>query len=162
MKTSARLSLNPLVVAFIYYCILLLCQPLAVLHAQSPEMISIGSFSSETEKRSIPENWEPLLFKKIKLHTRYKLINDNGTVVVSAESKASSSGLMRSVRINPKEYPFVQWKWKIGNLIEKGDVTKKSGDDYPARLYITFEYDGSKPAVLFIVIRNAGHPSFAG
>lgn len=30
------------------------------------------------------------------------------------------------------------------NILQKGDVTKKSGDDYPARLYITFEYDGSK------------------
>jgi hypothetical protein len=32
----------------------------------------------------------------------------------------------------------------VGNLLEKGDVHKKEGDDYPARIYITFEYDPSK------------------
>ena len=29
-------------------------------------------------------------------------------------------------------------------MLQKGDVTTKAGDDYPARLYITFAYDESK------------------
>jgi hypothetical protein len=38
----------------------------------------------------------------------------------------------------------VQWRWKVTNVLHKGDVTRKEGDDYPARIYITFEYDSSK------------------
>ena len=30
---------------------------------------------------------------------------------------------------------------KIDNLINKADITTKSGDDYPARIYVTFDYD---------------------
>lgn len=30
------------------------------------------------------------------------------------------------------------------NVLQKGNVDSKQGDDYPARLYITFEYDASK------------------
>lgn len=142
MKINFPFPKNIVSITFVSFS-MLLYHPSASL-AQSPEMIPVGNFSNETQEKELPENWSPLLFKKIKSHTRYKLINDNGTVVVSAESKASSSGLIRRIRINPREHPFVQWKWKIGNLIEKGDVTRKSGDDYPARLYITFEYDSSK------------------
>ncbi len=29
-------------------------------------------------------------------------------------------------------------------MVQKGDATRKDGDDYPARLYITFEYDPDK------------------
>jgi len=71
-------------------------------------------------------------------------VKDSGTVVVMAVAKASASGLTREVKINPKEYPIVQWRWKVANILKKGDVRKKEGDDYPARIYVTFEYDPSK------------------
>jgi hypothetical protein len=32
----------------------------------------------------------------------------------------------------------------VENILKKGNVHEKDGDDYPARLYITFEYDPSK------------------
>jgi hypothetical protein len=52
--------------------------------------------------------------------------------------------LIRKIKIDPKEYPIVQWRWKVSNLLQKGDVTRKEGDDYPARIYIAFEYDPKK------------------
>jgi hypothetical protein len=72
------------------------------------------------------------------------LVKDGDTVVVKAVSNASASGLIREIEIDPKEYPIVQWRWKVTNILEKGDVHRKEGDDYPARLYITFKYDASK------------------
>jgi hypothetical protein len=65
-------------------------------------------------------------------------------VVVKAVSEAASSGLTREIRINLKDYPIIQWRWKVSNIYKSGDVSKKEGDDYPARIYITFEYDASK------------------
>jgi hypothetical protein len=32
----------------------------------------------------------------------------------------------------------------VDNILKKGDALTKEGDDYPARIYITFEYDPSK------------------
>jgi len=57
-------------------------------------------------------------------------------VVVKAVAQASASGLTREVKINPKEYPIVQWRWKVANILKKGDVRKKEGDDYPARIML--------------------------
>ena len=59
-------------------------------------------------------------------------------------SEASASGLTKAVTIDPREYPIVRWRWKIENILDKSDVSRKDGDDYPARLYITFAYEPDK------------------
>jgi hypothetical protein len=59
-------------------------------------------------------------------------------------AESSASGLVREIKIDPKEFPVVQWHWKVTNILKKGDVRRKEGDDYPARIYVTFEYDSSK------------------
>lgn len=112
--------------------------------AQSAEIIEVGKFSNLYAGSDFPSTWEPLTFKKIKQHTRYTLVADNGVVVVKAASNSSASGLTRKIEIDPKIYPVVTWRWKVTKIYEKGDVTKKKGDDYPARIYITFKYDPDK------------------
>ncbi len=64
--------------------------------------------------------------------------------IVKAVSEASASGLTKPVVIDPKEFPIVRWRWKIDNVLKGSDVTLKEGDDFPARLYITFAYDPDK------------------
>lgn len=110
-----------------------------LLNARADAVLGVGKFSSTPEGAAVPDGWEPLTFKKIPRHTRYTLVMESGRVVVKANSEASSSGLIRKIRIDPKEYPLIEWRWKILNIYRKGDVTTKAGDDYPARLYITFE-----------------------
>lgn len=41
---------------------------------------------------------------------------------------------------SPQDFPIIEWQWKIDSVLESGDVTEKDGDDYPARIYITFDY----------------------
>ena len=113
-------------------------------NVRTESVIEVGKFSGAGELDSIPQGWEPLTFKKINNHTRYTLVVDEGMRVVQAVSNRSSSGLIRKISIDPAEYPIITWQWKITNIFEKGDVTKKQGDDYPARVYVTFTYDPSK------------------
>ncbi len=116
----------------------------AAVQAQSQTTIEVGKFSAATVGQKLPDGWKPLTFKKIEKHTTYTLVKDNDTVVIKAVAEASASGLTREIKINPKEYPIIQWRWKVMNILKKGDVHRKEGDDYPARIYITFEYDPSK------------------
>lgn len=115
-----------------------------VLHAQSGSILEVGKFSAAAEGNALPDGWKPLTFKKIEKHTVYKVVKDGDAVVVKAVSEASASGLTREITINLKEYPIVQWRWKVVNVLKNGDVSKKEGDDYPARVYITFAYDAGK------------------
>ncbi len=113
-------------------------------YAFSSEIIEVGKFSAATVGRGLPDGWKPLTFKKIEKHTTYTLVEEDNALVVKAVAEASASGLTREIKINPKEYPIVKWRWKVTNVLKKGDVRRKEGDDYPARIYITFEYDSSK------------------
>ena len=122
---------------------MLLALPWAI-HAQSGSVLEVGKFSTAAIVDGLPDGWKPLTFKKIERHTVYKVVKDGDVVAVKAVSEASASGLTREININLKEYPIVQWRWKVANVLKKGDVTKKEGDDYPARIYITFEYDTGK------------------
>lgn len=116
----------------------------ASLFAQSDTILEVGKFSTSPEGSALPDGWKPLTFSKVPKHTAYRLVKDGNTVVVKAVSNASASGLMKEIRIDPREYPIVRWRWKVENLLKAADVTTKDGDDYPARLYITFSYDPEK------------------
>src|SRR3989454_7759051 len=117
------------------------------LYAQSPSVLEVAKFSAASEGSALPDGWKPLTFKKIERHTAYTVVKDGESTAVKAVSEASASGLTRESKIDLKEYPIVQWRWKVANVLQKGDVTRKEGDDYPARIYITFEYDSSTVGV---------------
>lgn len=116
--------------------------PLAL--AESDNQLLVGTFSEAQPGKTLPAGWKPLTFEKIPTHTQYDLVKDGDEVVVKAVSEQSSSGITREIRIDPKEFPVVEWRWKVANILKNGNVNEKSGDDYPARLYITFEYDSTK------------------
>jgi len=106
----------------------------------SPPIYYAGSFSTYKVKDGLPDLWQALSFRGKKA-TDYRLYEIDGKVVIKAESDRSASGLIRRVDIDPQEYPILQWSWRVENILEEGDVTEKSGDDYPARIYVTFDYD---------------------
>lgn len=108
----------------------------------SETVIRMGDFSSLLVGAPLPAEWQPLTFKKIKRHTQYRLVADSGGhTVIQADSRHSASGLIRKVSIDPREFPIISWRWKVSAVYAKGDVKRKGGDDYPARIYITFAYD---------------------
>jgi hypothetical protein len=115
--------------------------PVTSVRAEGGAVLEVGRFSASEPGTRLPDGWKPLTFKNIPKLTTYELVRDGDRVVIKASSDASASGLTKEVKINPKEFPVVRWQWKIENLLKKSDATRKDGDDYPARLYITFEYD---------------------
>jgi hypothetical protein len=104
----------------------------------------IGNFSVTPQENQLPAGWEPLVFKKIKTHTIYKHIMEGGRGVIEAQSDKGASGLIRKLPVDPGQYPIITWQWKVKNILQNGDVTKKSGDDYAARIYINFAYDAKR------------------
>jgi hypothetical protein len=93
-----------------------------------------------------PPDWlEPYVFPNQPRHTEFSLVADGGRTVLKARAAASTSGLARALRVDPRTHPVLAWRWKVMNLVQKGDMASKAGDDFPARLYVTFDLD---PATL--------------
>ena len=127
-------------------------QPIVLRHAAAIACLGIVALSARSAQApllfdwrpgadTVAEGWRPLVFKNIARHTRYTLVRDGEGHVVKAEAKASASGLIHRVDVDAKSYPVLRWRWKVENLLSKADVTRKQGDDYPARIYVAFAYD---------------------
>jgi Protein of unknown function (DUF3047) len=91
-------------------------------------------------KNGLSSAWEEKSFKG---NTRYEVTQEDGEWCIKATSHGSASGLYYQIGYDPKEYPFLTWRWKVGNILLKGDELKKEGDDYAARVYVVF------PSALF-------------
>lgn len=89
------------------------------------------------------ENWKPLTFPKIPRHSTYRI--QNGILIAEADN--SASGIICSKVFNIYKTPVIKWKWKISNTYQAGDEKKKSGDDYPLRIYVVFKYDPQKAGI---------------
>ncbi|MEO9749574.1 MULTISPECIES: DUF3047 domain-containing protein [Marinobacter] len=106
--------------------------------ADSTENSLITAFSAIT---SLEDGWEPMEFPKIDRHSRYQLTDDNGEQVVKATTDNSASGLIARVSVEPGDSLILRWRWKVSNVYEQGNARKKEGDDYPARIYVAFEFE---------------------
>ncbi len=117
-------------------------------HCISAEaVLEIGPFSKSAPGGPLPDGWQPQTFKKIQKHTSYELIKEGDETAIKAVANDSASGLTKALDLDLKAYPILEWRWKVGNLIAKGNPRTKAGDDYPARIYITFKYDPNRVSV---------------
>jgi len=107
--------------------------------SRAPERIAVGVFTGESEADGLPKGWQSLTFRKIKSHTQYRVVQDGKRFVVKAEARAAASMLYKKIDASTKTHPILRWSWKVENLLRKGDPTQKSGDDYPARVYVMFQ-----------------------
>jgi hypothetical protein len=92
----------------------------------------------------LPAGWSPLTFKKIPRHTRYSIAQVDGRTALTAQSEQAASGLIYAMNADAREFQILRWQWKVANTLRKGDVTRKAGDDYPARIYVAFAYDPAR------------------
>lgn len=95
--------------------------------------ILVGSFS-----RGSLADWSNRSFKG---ETSYKLVEDAelGSVVLAAATNAAASGRYRKIRIDLTKTPFLNWSWKVTGVFPGIDERQKSGDDFPARIYVVVE-----------------------
>ena len=91
-------------------------------------------------EQGVGKRWKEKSFKGL---TRYEVVLEDGQRCIKATSDASASALYYEIDFDPKEHPFLAWRWKVSNILAKGDELKKEGDDYAARVYVVF------PSALF-------------
>jgi hypothetical protein len=91
-------------------------------------------------EQGIRKNWKEKSFKGA---TDYEVVQEDGQRCIRATSDASASALYYEIDFDSRDYPFLAWRWKVNNIVAKGDELKKEGDDYAARVYVVF------PSALF-------------
>lgn len=109
--------------------------------AVGSEDLAVGHFSANPAGTTLPAGWQPYRLAKGKPETRYTLSTVDNRTVLEARSNDSASALAFALRADPKRTPWLTFRWRTERLIEKSDIRGKAGDDYPARIYVVFDYD---------------------
>ena len=110
-------------------------------NALSQDVIEAMRFSSLQSGAALPDWLQPYEFPNLPRHTQFTLVEDDARTVLAARANASSSGLVRRLRADPRRFPVLAWRWKVMNLPLKGDIGTKAGDDFAARIYVVFDLD---------------------
>jgi hypothetical protein len=80
------------------------------------------------------DGWEERSFVG---NTDYRVVATDGQAAVRAEADGTASALYRRTEIDLAETPYLRWRWRVEGTYGEGiDETAKSGDDYPARIYV--------------------------
>lgn len=77
--------------------------------------------------------WETKSFQGM---THYRVVTKDGTKVVQADSQGAASGLLRELRVDLEKLPYLNWSWRVEDVLSGIDERTKAGDDYPARVYV--------------------------
>ena len=108
----------------------------------------VTPFSSATPGADLPSPWRIATIPNVKHATRYALVVDDGAVVLRAQADASMASATHPLQLDPKNFATITWRWKISNILKRSDLRSKAGDDFPARVYVFFDYDVGKLSML--------------
>ena len=95
----------------------------------------VGKFSEGKVTGGIPEGWT---LEKKTGEPEIKVEQSGDNPYVLFRSNNSSFGLKKDLNFALKDYPYLNWKWKVTHLPEKGDFLNKETDDQAAQVYVIF------------------------
>lgn len=124
--------------------VLLLFVPGSMTVTAAGEPLPVTPFSLAAPGPALPSPWRLATLPGIRNATRYTLVNEDNAVVLRADASASMASVMHPLKLDARQFPILAWRWKVANLLAKADIRAKSGDDYPARVYVMFDYDAGR------------------
>jgi hypothetical protein len=67
------------------------------------------------------------------------LVEDEGRTVLRVRSDAAAGAAAHELAADPLDMPLLAWRWKVEHALEHATWGTKQGDDYAARVYVTFD-----------------------
>lgn len=107
------------------------------------QRLVVGDFSAARAGDPLGADWAPLAFEGRPGPTTYRLVEDAGVTVVAARAAGTASALMHPLDVDPLAWSRLRWRWQAETLPQGADIGRRAGDDYAARIYVTFAYDAA-------------------
>lgn len=90
-----------------------------------------------------PAAWQLVRFDDKIPATEYRLREHQGVTAVEARADASMALLARPLAADLEQTPVLCWRWWVDQPVAEADLNTKAGDDYAARIYVTFDLPDS-------------------
>ncbi len=99
---------------------------------------TIVAFSSAPPGASLPPGWSilPLPNRKV---PDFRLVRDAGVTVLHVHSESAVGSALFRMHADPGATPRLTWRWKVDHALVKARLGAKEGDDFAARVYVSFD-----------------------
>jgi hypothetical protein len=99
---------------------------------------TITPFSTARPGSDLPRGWQVVRLRDLR-PPEHALVDDAGATVLRliADDAAGSVGFRLAA--DPQLAPLLAWRWKVDRVLAGADLFRKEGDDYAARVYVTFD-----------------------
>ena len=99
------------------------------------EIVWIGHFTTPGPP---PPPWRMVSLSGTR-PTSYRVAIEAGRPALEANVDRSMSLMARPIRVDLHKTPMLCWRWIVSGPVKKADMTRRSGDDYAARVYVAFD-----------------------
>jgi hypothetical protein len=113
--------------------------PLALVSwALAIEPAAIAPFSGAVPGAALPPGWSLLPLPRRKA-AEFTLVRDGGVTVLHVHSQAAVGSAAFRLMADPRAQGRLTWRWKIDHSLAAAHFGTKQGDDFAARVYVTFD-----------------------
>jgi len=110
---------------------------LGSLAGAQPSRIVVEDWSTQPGgKHGIPVGWQGQNWGSPK-HD-FVVESESPNRVLHLRSDNDSSTISKEIKVDVKQYPILEWRWKVALLPKAGDARHKETDDEAAQVYVTF------------------------
>jgi len=103
--------------------------------SQREDIILISKFYRGMGKEDVPKGWE-LDDKKKPIDI--SLVKEGDQIAVRFKSENSAFGIYNTQDFDIRDYPFLNWEWKVSKLPAGGTFLDSDKDDQGAQIYVSF------------------------
>jgi hypothetical protein len=103
---------------------------------QAGDEVRLDHFTKESVV--VPSPWQVIQLNKKVSPTRYRVTRWDDVMAIEATAERSMSLLARPVEIDLNRTPVLCWRWRVDAPLVTADMATKEGDDYAARVYVSF------------------------
>lgn len=122
--------------AFVAFAIVSILQSVPA-QAQTGMIQQISDFEAGTA------GWRSVRIDKKIPATTFRIKQIEGVTSVEASAKNSMALFTRRVMVDLNKTPILCWRWRVSDVVQTADISKKSGDDQAARIYIGLDLPNS-------------------
>lgn len=98
----------------------------------------VGTFDADTE------GWREVRLRDEITPNRFERQRWEGAQALIVQSASSMSLMARPLTVDLRATPVLCWRWRIDGVVASADLTQRRGDDYAARVYVSFSLPASE------------------
>ena len=116
--------------------LLLLLAAASAVFGQGAQVVVEDWSKTPIGQKGVPNGWKTQSWGSPKYE--FEVVSESPTRVLHLVSNGDSSTINKDIKINCKDYPVLQWRWKLVELPKGADARRKETDDQALQIYVTF------------------------